>query len=190
MVLINLKKLIQYTFIIWFLNIFLLFCQSDSINKYEFTNSLLDEVVLEAELKTGYNRKDYFLLKRRVIKVYPYLDSIRNIILLAETDLQVISKKSHAKRYARKLQKKIMNQFREDIMSLSRKEGVILSKLVYREFNMNVYQIITNYRGGFHAFWWQQLSKLYDGDLKSTFDVKDNQEDMLIELILQEHVIK
>ena len=184
------KKLIQYTFIIWFLNTFLVFCQSDSLNAYEFSNSLLDEVVLEAELKTTYNRKEYFLLKRRVIKVYPYLDSIKNIMRLAETDLEGVSKKRHVRRYTRKLQKKLMNQFRSDVMSLSRKEGVVLSKLVYREFNMDVYQIITNYRGGFHAFWWQQLSKLYDGNLKSTFNVKEDKEDMLIELILQEHVLK
>lgn len=184
------KKLIQYTFIIWFLNTFLLFCQSDSLNVYEFSNSLLDEVVLESELKTTYNRKEYFLLKRRVIKVYPYLDSIKNIIRLAETDLKDVSKKRHVRRYTRKFQKKLMNQFRSDVMSLSRKEGVVLSKLVYREFNMDVYQIITNYRGGFHAFWWQQLSKLYDGNLKSNFDVKENKEDMLIEIILQEHVLK
>ena len=82
-----------------------------------------------------------------------------------------------------------MNQFREDVMSLSRKEGVVLSKLVYREFNMDVYQIITNYRGSFHAFWWHQISKLYDGDLKSTFNVKESQEDFFIEIILQEHVL-
>lgn len=186
---INLKNLIQYTLIIWFLNTFFLFCQSDSVNRYEITNLLLDEVVLEGEVKMKYNRKDYFLLKRRVMKVYPYLDSIRNIILLAENDLNGVSKKRHVKRYTRKLQKKLMNQFREDVMSLSRKEGVVLSKLVYREFNMDVYQIITNYRGAFHAFWWHQISKLYDGDLKSTFNVKESQEDFFIELILQEHVL-
>ena len=183
-------KIHKYTFIIWFLNTFLVFCQTDSLNAYEFSNSLLDEVVLEAELKTTYNRKEYFLLKRRVIKVYPYLDSIKNIIRLAESDLQGLSKKRHVRRYTRKLQKQLMNQFRSDVMSLSRKEGVVLSKLVYREFNMDVYEIITNYRGGFHAFWWHQLSKLYDGNLKSTFDVKGNKEDMLIELILQEHVLR
>jgi len=167
-----------------------LFCQSDSTNRYEYTNSLLDEVILEGELQTKYSRKDYVLLKRRVIKVYPYIDSIKHIIALADTDLYDLSKKRHIRRYTRKLQKKIMNQFRADVMSLSRKEGVVLSKLVYREFNMDVYQIITNYRGGFNAFWWQQLSKLYDGDLKSTFDVNENDEDMLIELILQEHILK
>jgi hypothetical protein len=104
--------------------------------------------------------------------------------------LQTFSKKRHARRYGRRIQKKIINQFRKDIMSLSRKEGVVLSKLVYREFGMPVYEIITNYRGVFHAFWWQQLSILYDGDLKSTFDIIENKEDMLIELILQEHILK
>jgi hypothetical protein len=54
---------------------------------------------------------------------------------------------------------------------------------------MDVYQIITNYRGAFHAFWWHQISKLYDGDLKSTFNVKESQEDFFIEIILQEHVL-
>ena len=166
-----------------------MFCQSDSLPLNQVKNSLLDEVVLEAELKTEYNRKEYLLLKRRVIKVYPYIDSIKKIMILADTDLDEFSKKRHVRRYSRRLQKKLMNQFRSDVMRLSRREGVVLSKLVYREFNMNVYQLITHYRGGFHAFWWQNLSKLYDGDLKSTFDIRENKEDILIELIIQEHIV-
>ena len=121
--------------------------------------------------------------------LYEYT-SIKNIIVLADTDLEDFAKKRLSRRYTRKLQKQLINHFREDITNLTRKEGVVLSKLIYREFNMTAYDIISNYRGGFHAFWWQQISKVYDGNLKSTFDPGLNKEDLLIEHIVQQYVIE
>ena len=35
-----------------------------------------------------------------------------------------------------------------------------------------------------------KLSKLYDGNLKTTFNVRHSKEDVLIEYIIQQHVVK
>ena len=174
------------------MTIFIMFCQNDSthINQNKTEIFLLNEILIQVDLESLNSRKDYLLLKYRVLKVYPYIDSIKNIIVLADTDLEDFSKKRLSRRYIRKLQKKLINHFREDITNLTRKEGVVLSKLIYREFNMTAYDIIGDYRGGFHAFWWQQISKIYDGNLKSTFDPDQNKEDMLIEYIVQQYIIE
>ena len=71
-----------------------------------------------------------------------------------------------------------------EIKSLTRKEGVILSKLVYRELGISVFDLIKEYKGGWSAFWWQNLAKVYDGNIKSKFDPKKNKEDFLIEKII------
>ena len=81
-----------------------------------------------------------------------------------------------------------MDKFLIEIKSLTRKEGVILSKLVYREFGISVFDIIEKYKGKWSAFWWQNLALLYDGDIKSKYDPKKNKEDFIIEKIINEEI--
>ena len=186
------NQLIKYTLIIWILSGFVLFSQVDSSAYMIKTTekNLLNEVIVEAESSNIFSQRDYLILKRRVLKVYPYVDSIRSIIQTAEVELQHFSKKRLSRKYTRKLQKKIVFRFRKDITHLTRKEGVILSKLIYREFGVTAYDLILNYRNGFHAFFWQRLAKMYDGDLKVIFDEKNNQEDLLINSIIDQYITR
>tara|TARA_B100001741_G_C16526865_1_gene587531 strand:- start:92 stop:610 length:519 start_codon:yes stop_codon:yes gene_type:complete len=160
----------------------------DSISKInKGAKFLLNEVVLQDNSIKPINRIEYFQLKRRVLKVYPYVDTIKKIMLVVDEDLANLSNKRSSRRYSRKTQKKIIKNFSNEIKDLSRKEGVVLSKLVFREFNLTVYELIYDYRGSFQAFFWQSMSKLYEGNLKSNYDPYNNQEDMLIEYFIQEN---
>ena len=175
---------VKYTLIIWIGLFLCLFSQEEDVN---MDNILLEEIVLESE-HTYSDSRDYLLLKRRVQKVYPYIDSVSSIINEANMALSGVRKKRLERRYYRKLQKKMMRRFSEKITNLTRKEGVVLSKIIYREFGMTVYEMIHRYRGSFRAFFWQRLAKLYDGDLKSTFDPSTSKEDFFIEYIINEHI--
>ena len=81
-----------------------------------------------------------------------------------------------------------MNRFSKNITNLTRQEGLILSKLIYREFNRSVYDIISLYRGEVHALLWQSLSRIYEGDLKSEFNPKKNREDLFIDFIIENNI--
>lgn len=175
---------IKYTLIIWICVFSYAFAQD---NNLEIDNIFLNEVVLE-ERHSYSDSRAYILLKRRVFKVYPYVDSVSSIILEADGALKGMRKKRLSRRYSRKLQKKMMRRFSEQITSLTRKEGVVLSKIIYREFGLTVYDLINKYRGSFQAFFWQKLAKLYDGNLKSTFDPSTNKEDFFIDHIISEHI--
>lgn len=177
---------IKYTLIIWICLFWCSFSQ-DSIIDLDVDNILLNEVVLESDHSYSDSRS-YLLLKKRVLKVYPYLDSVSQIIHVADNSLKDIQKKRLSRRYSRKLQKKMVRRFGENITKLTRKEGVILSKIIYREFDLTVYDLISKYRGSFQAFFWQRLAKLYDGDLKSGFDPSSNKEDFFIEYIIKNHI--
>ena len=185
-------KIHKYTFIIWFQACLFVFCQieSDSVQELNFGHSVLDEVVLDGNIYDASHYINYLVLKRRVLKVYPYVDSIMYIIEMADLDCQAYSNKRFSRRYIRKLQKRIVSHFREDITNLTRKEGLILSKLIHRNLNVTAYDIISSYRGRFHAFFWQSLSKLYSGDLKAVFNPKINKEDLLIEEIICKYIEK
>ena len=179
-----LKLKIKYTLIISISSFLLLFSQSqlDSVINEDI---LLDEVFLESSKFKIEDQRDYFLLRRRVLKVYPYIDSLRHILNEADLSMHHFKRKRHARRYVKKFQKKIMHQFSNSIKNLTRKEGVILSKLIYREFDTTVYDLINKYRGGVHAFFWQRISRLYDGNLKSSYDPVHNRQDFYIEHILE-----
>ena len=175
----------KYTLIIWIAPLLFIFSQ-ESFSQEAKRNVLLNEIVLE-ELKPDIqSTREYYLLQKRVLKVYPYLDILSSLLDSVDLDIQKIHKKRIQRRYSRKVQKKIVNQFSQDVMKLSRKEGVVLSKLIHRKFKLTGYELIVIYRGSMQAFFWHRLSKLYDGDLKSTFNPLENKEDFYIQTILND----
>ncbi len=146
---------------------------------------ILEEVDLIS--KMPYTTREYFYYKKKIFKVHRYLDTIKNIISDLDGQLVVIQRKRKRKKVIKNYKKDLTERFAAEIKSLTRKEGVILSKLVYRELEVSVFDIIKKYKGNWSAFWWQNLAKLYDGDINSQFDPKKNKEDFLIEKIISEY---
>ena len=178
----------KYTLLIWFSLSFNLISQNDSTYLY-IDHVFLNEVVLKSDY-TDFNAKDFFLLKRRVLKVYPYVDTIVQIMSETDSILNTINKKRLSKKYSRRIQKELVDQFSKKITQLSRKEGLILSKLLYREFQYSAYELIKKYRGPFQAFFWQKLARIYEGNLKVEYAPRTNQEDIYIELIINKYIEK
>jgi hypothetical protein len=75
-------------------------------------------------------------------------------------------------------------RFEPELRKLTRSEGQILSKLIYRETGLPVYDIIKTYRNGLSARFWSMTAWWYDIDLKRPYDPLNDPEDQLIENIL------
>ena len=63
-------------------------------------------------------------------------------------------------------------------------DGKVLVKLIYRETNTTSYEIVKSHRGKFNAFFWQTMAKMWDNNLKTTYNPANNREDMFIEHII------
>ncbi len=178
----------KYTLIIWIANLLFIFPQNkNNFSNYDsIKNIILDEVIVESSRFKIDTQIDYLLLRYRVLKVYPFIDSIQTVLSEADTVLKSFKNKRFARRYTRKFQKNLIYSFSNSITNLTRKEGVILSKLVHREFDITVYDLINKYRGSFQAFLWHNLSKIYEGNLKTNFDPQNNKEDFYINKIIQQ----
>tara|TARA_B100001113_G_C20981442_1_gene566250 strand:+ start:351 stop:866 length:516 start_codon:yes stop_codon:yes gene_type:complete len=131
-------------------------------------------------------RKRFYKLKRRVIKVYPYaietklkLDSLNNA-------LDVIGKKRKKRKYIRSVAKIVKEQYAKTLKKLSMKEGRILIKLIYRETGISTYDLLREYRGWWNATMWQTFARMYDHDLRSIFDPVNLREDMFIDKIIEQ----
>ena len=57
-------------------------------------------------------------------------------------------------------------------------------KLIYRQTGISTYNLIKDYKSGWKAFWSNNAARLFNINLKETYDPLNNNEDYLIETIL------
>lgn len=129
-------------------------------------------------------RKQYFILKRRVLKVYPFALLAKEKLTRIQLGLDTIPKRRHKKRYTREVAKWVKEEYADRLKNLTMNEGKILVKLIYRETNTTSYEIVKSYRGRFNAFFWQTMAKFWNNNLKTEYNPVNVREDMLIEHIL------
>ena len=129
-------------------------------------------------------RKKYYLLKRRVLKVYPYALATKEKLQGIQKGLDSIPKRRHKRRYTKEVAKWVKEEYSQQLKNLTMSEGKILVKLIYRETKTTSYQIVKSYRGRFNAFFWQTMAKFWDNNLKTKYDPVNVREDMLIEHII------
>ena len=128
----------------------------------------------------------YQILKRKVLKVYPYAIYTKQKLEEMENELDSISRKRKKKIHTKKVAKFLKEELGEELKKLTRTEGNILVKLIYRETNISTYKLLKLYRGSVNAYFWQTMAKIYDNDLKQEYDPLNNREDMWIEHIINQ----
>tara|TARA_B100000700_G_C14811110_1_gene745214 strand:- start:70 stop:648 length:579 start_codon:yes stop_codon:yes gene_type:complete len=129
-------------------------------------------------------RVKYKILKRKVLKVYPYAIYTKDKLMEIEKELLDIKRKRKKKKYTKQVSSFLKEELGEEMKKLTRTEGNILVKLIYRETNISTYKLLKQYRGSINAFFWQTIAKMYDNNLKQEYDPVNNREDMLIEHIV------
>jgi len=146
----------------------------------------LDEVVVYQPIKLNSfeEMKKYMLLRRRVLKVYPYAQLASERFTTLKERLDHMDKRRQKKRYAKRIEKYLEGEFSEELKKLTRKEGQILVKLIHRETGITPHALVKAYRNGLRATVYQFTAKLFDIDLKTEFNPSEVQEDMWIEDIL------
>jgi hypothetical protein len=130
-----------------------------------------------------YNRYRKFL--RHAAVVYPYAKEAVAVFkqLNAETEEM---RKGKRKRYAKKLQKDLDDKFEGPLRNLTKTQGKILVKMVEKELNTPLYNLIESYRGGLTAGYWNTASKLWGYDLKHGYIVG---EDPILDAVLEDFLL-
>ena len=143
----------------------------------------LPEVEILA-FKNKEEKNSYFILKRRVFKVYPYAILAKSKLTEINLALDTIPKRRKKRRYTKEVTKWVKEEYADRLKNLTMNEGKILVKLIYRETKTTSYEIVKSYRGRFNAFFWQTMARIWDNNLKTTYDPVNVREDMLIEHII------
>ena len=148
----------------------------------------LEEVFVfgkEPIFKTEEDRNRYLILKYRVKKVYPYAKLAAEELQRINKVLDSLPNNRQKKKYTKKIQEETENKFSQELKKLSRSQGRILIKLIYRQTGASAFNLVKELRSGWRAFWYNNTAWFYDLSLKSIYEPMQVEEDFWIEDILQ-----
>jgi hypothetical protein len=147
--------------------------------------SFLQPVVITASIAplTADELQKYHKLIRNVKITYPYARQARVLLdhyALAMKDMTPAQKKLMFTR----AENEINNQFGKSLKHLTKRQGLILIRLIDRETGSDSYSLVRDLRGRFRAYFYQALGALFGYDLHSTYNPQTNEEDRIIEKVI------
>ena len=147
----------------------------------------LDEVMLLKKLKfqTSYERRYYYWFRKKTLKAYPYARLASERLDTLNARLDRIKSKRKKKQYTKRIQNYLEGEFTDQLKKLTRTEGRILIKLIYRQTGATTFDLVKGLKSGWKAFWYNTTASLFKLSLKDIYDPENIEEDYLIEDILQ-----
>ena len=126
--------------------------------------------------------KDYQRMVRAVKKVYPLaLEAAKRMENLDE-HLAELKKRKDKRAYTSAIEDALKEEISPMLWKMTRYEGKILLKLIDRETDHTVFNIIKDFRSGFTAGFYQMLARMFGNNLKLSYDPKG--EDEVLEQIV------
>jgi hypothetical protein len=151
---------------------------------------LLDEVIVTKHKLFYEDRNQFLLLQKRVFVVYPYAKTASERLMALNYNRVKFKTNKEKKKYLKIVENYLENEFSAQLKKLSKKQGQILIKLIYRQTGFTTYELIKEHKSGWKAFWSNNTAKLFNLNLKSKYNPYDVNEDFLIETILDRAFIK
>lgn len=145
---------------------------------------LLQEVVISNQKLDAESKKNFLLLQNRVYKAYPYAKIASERLMALNANMSKLKTNKEKKKYQKIVEDYLENEFTGQLKKLSRKQGQILVKLIYRQTGSTTYELIKDYKSGWKAFWSNNTAKLFDINIKAKYQPYEVNEDYLIETIL------
>lgn len=144
----------------------------------------LEEITIYKERLDPAAKKEFLLLQNRVYKVYPFAKIAAERLQMLNKNLTNIKGKRERKQYFSMVESYMDNEFKDRLKKLSRKQGQILVKLLYRQTGVTTYDLIKDLKSGWSAFWSNGTARMFDINLKTPYVPYEDNEDFLIETIL------
>lgn len=163
------------------------FCQevvTDTIDNdtiamsYEMEELVISNVkdTISPELK-----KKLAILRRRVLKVYPYAKIAAERLTMLNQNMAKLKTEKEKKKYAKLVEKYLENEFEDKLKKMSKKDGQVLVKLIYRQTGHTTYDLIKEQKSGWKAWWSSKMARMFDINLKSKYNPETVAEDYYIE---------
>ena len=155
--------------------------QSDTV----FLATLPAVNVFNRQQYAGSNKEQQFYWRtvRDVKKALPLAKIVGREIAETNKILYRLPNDKARKEYLNEYEKRLFAEYEPVLRKMTTSQGRMLIKLIDRECQQNSYDIIRIYRGGFSAFFWQGVARIFKADLKAEYDPEN--EDRAIEQIIE-----
>jgi hypothetical protein len=133
--------------------------------------------------KNSFQERRYNRLVRNVKKAYPYAKLAGIRLKEYEAELAEVNTEYEKRELMQRAENQIRDEFEDDLKQLTFSQGWILLKLIDRETGYASYDLVSEFRGKFRAFFWQTFAGLFGFDLKVKYDPIDADKDI-------EHIVR
>lgn len=152
--------------------------ENDSI---VFSMQMKEIVISNVDKLSDEERKKLLILRRRVLKVYPYAKIAADRLTLLNATMAKLKTDKERKRYSKIVEKYLEDEFEGQLKKLSRKDGQILVKLIYRQTGHTTFDLIKEHKSGWKAFWSNKMARVFDINIKTKYNPATIPEDYHIE---------
>ncbi len=135
-------------------------------------------------------RRYYYWYWKKVHKAYPYATLTATTLKDIDKNLAKIKSKRKKKKYIRKAQKLLNEEFKGKLKNLTKTEGKILIRLIHRQTGLTTFNLIKKYRSGWKAFWYNSTANVFKLSLKKEYNPENKALDFLVEDILQRAFVR
>ncbi len=142
-------------------------------------------IISPFQFNTKEERRQYLILRYKTRKVWPYAVLAAKRLETLRSRLDSLDTKKEKAAYTRRVQRFMEDEFKDQLKKLTRTEGQILVKLLYRQTGDSTFDIIKDLRSGFRAFRYNLTAGVFTISLKREYDPLEVKEDYIIEHILQ-----
>ena len=141
----------------------------------------LEEITVYKENLDPESKKQFLLLRNRVYKVYPYAKVAAERLTVLNKNMDALKTSREKRKYFKIVEDYMQHEFEP---KLTRKQGQILVKLIYRQTGFTTFELIKDYKSGWKAFWSNTTARMFDISLKTKYSPYEVNEDYFIETIL------
>ena len=138
----------------------------------------LDEAIIDPDFQNKYNAT-----LRRMRRVYPLALEAARIVKELDAELAQVDSKRKKRKITKVYSKELKESYLYAIKDLYIEEGVLLMKLVHRETNKTVTEIIASYRGKIKSEFYDQIGRIWKQDLDAKYDAK---KEWITEMIIRQ----
>ena len=140
------------------------------------------EIYSTRTFKSPEERAKFNRLRYNVLRVLPYAMFARHRYARLQQDMASNLSRREKKKLIKVFEKEIKEMFNREIKNLTITQGGILIKLIDRETGSSSYELLKDMKGGFTAFCYQSVARIFGNNLKNKYDP---QQDRDIEAIIQ-----
>ncbi|MFI3268260.1 MAG: DUF4294 domain-containing protein [Rikenellaceae bacterium] len=126
--------------------------------------------------------RKYNKLINAVLVTYPIAKDAGRTLKRMEAHIKTLDSERAKNQYVKTVEDSLKTAYMPLVKRMSMYQGMILLKLIDRETGKTSYNLIQELRGNLSAFFWQNITRLFGGDLKAEYDKED--EDAMIEEII------